>query len=281
MTTATKAQPDNVVTKTFFNLAQFKSLNEGDGRLIGHASVCGNLDDVGDIILAGAYENLSEFSGSGFLAGDHQWTFSQEVGLVLSAKEDSKGLLAEYEFHSTPDAQAIRQKILKRMKLGKPVKMSIGYAPTAQPLFIYPNQYDRELPKYLKPQYLKEGLAKARQFERVRILPRVKVFEGSVVQIPANSEAEVMSIKSTTTSTTPQVSNYTHEIRKARLKLVELRLKEIQGIPLTPQDKHDQKILDLRMGVIDREVAEVIRESRRIKQAELQRRINEVLNQKK
>lgn len=180
--------------------ASFLSLETVDaeaGTFKGYIGTTGELDDVGDIILQGGFkETAPNVLVNGFFAADHTWNLASEVGIFTYAVEDERGLYVEGVFHNTPDAQMVRQKMLTRIQHKKPCKTSIGYRPSARPVILYPSQYERELPRFLKPSKLQEGLAKAVQFDKIRILPKVEVFEGSGVQIPANPSAELTSVKS-------------------------------------------------------------------------------------
>lgn len=281
MTTATKTQPITAIRKTI-DLAQFKAMDEeGDGTFKGHCSVTGNLDDTGDIFPAGAYESLDELAGSGWICGDHSWGIASEAGIILTAREDSTGLYIEAEFHSDEESQSLRQKIRKRLLRGKATKMSIGFKPTKEPIIIYPSQYERELPKYLKPGFLREGLAKAMQFPYVRILPKIKVFEASVVSVPANSEAAVLSAKSAATVSPSAPSNWQHEIRLARIQLIQLRTKQRLGQPLTESEARTWRVLDLKLKAIDRAAFGALVESRQAQKDELMRRVERAKKGKK
>lgn len=219
-TTATaKAQPLNTIQK-HIDLADFKSLEVSDGGFGGYASVAGNLDSVGDIIPVGAYANLEELTGSGWVCGDHSWGMKDECGIILSAKEDGTGLFIEAEFHSDDESQALRQKVQKRLARGKSVKMSIGFSLLKQPIILYPHQYEKELPKYLKQGYLRDGMARAKEFSQIRILPKIRVYECSIVSVPANEAANVASVKSNTQPTPQPISNFKLAMRELEQDIV-------------------------------------------------------------
>jgi hypothetical protein len=74
--------------------------------------------------------------------------------------------------------------------------MSIGYEPTAPPVFIFPKDYAEQLPQYSSPDLVQQNLAKATKFARVRVLPKVELYEGSIVSLPMLRSAEVTSVKS-------------------------------------------------------------------------------------
>lgn len=169
----------------------------GAGTISGYASVTNVIDDGGDVIVTGAYaDTIKDFLSSGFVCHSHDWNVSGVVAFPVEAKEDGKGLLVKAQFHSTPDAQAVRTKADERMKAGLQVGLSIGYRPSADPLWVMSDQYASELPKYIKPELLAENLAKAQRWSRIRILPKVELREFSIVTSPMNRMAEATAVKS-------------------------------------------------------------------------------------
>lgn len=177
-------------------LGEFKMLNdapgdEGPGGIAGYDSVFGELDDVGDIVVAGAYKGcLDEFLEKGFAAHSHNWDYDGVIGYFTVAKEDAKGLYTETVFHSTPDAQDMRTKVKERIAAGKTVSKSIGYA-IEDCVILLPRDYATELKKYVPAAQLATTLEKARQFTRIRVLTQVKLFETSIVTVPALQSAAV------------------------------------------------------------------------------------------
>lgn len=182
----------------FIDLAQFKASNEGPGGFEGYLSRFGELDDGGDIVPAGAYKDtIEQFLTRGFNTESHDWTFSKMIGFPVSAKEDNVGLYVKSQFHSTPDAQLVRVKAQERMDAGKGVYMSIGYEPSAQPIFINAKDYASEIPRYCAPDQVEANMAKASRFSKVRVLPKVELYEGALVTTPMLRSANVTSVKTT------------------------------------------------------------------------------------
>jgi HK97 family phage prohead protease len=186
--------------RKFAKFTDLKTLDDdsGPGGFEGHASISGNLDDGGDIILDGSFkEVIDSFLRSGFTAHSHEWDIKDGViGYPMEAYEDDDGFFVSMKFHSTDDAQKVRTKMRERIADGKDVGLSIGYRP-GSPKFIYPKDFEKELPKYLKPRYLTEGLAKAKQFKFVRVIPAMaELKEFSVVTSPMNQESQVLNVKS-------------------------------------------------------------------------------------
>jgi len=157
------------IEKKTIELAELKAL-EGEktphGGVAGYASTYGTLDRVGDIVMPGAYDStLDPFLKDGFLAESHDW--DEPIGYILSARSDEKGLWFEAAFHDTERAQKVRRIVNERLAAGKSVSLSIGYR------------------------------AEKYSFDRDdnRLLEAVSLYEVSVVTVPANPEALVVSGK--------------------------------------------------------------------------------------
>lgn len=64
---------------------RIKMLDEGNGMLEGIGSVFGDLDDVGDIVIKGAFsDTLQDFSDRGFLANSHDWHVDGMIGYFIT-----------------------------------------------------------------------------------------------------------------------------------------------------------------------------------------------------
>lgn len=147
-------------------LSELKMLEDGHGGISGYGSTFGNADRVGDVIVKGAFsKSLDRFKSDGFIAIGHDWV-GLPVGSITDAYEDAKGLYIEGEFHSTDEAQAARKWVRERMDRKKSVGLSIGF-----------NLIDSERTK--------DG----------RILKEIEIFECSVVTVPCNPQAEVITAK--------------------------------------------------------------------------------------
>jgi HK97 family phage prohead protease len=172
-------------------LSKLNAIESSPGGFEGYASVFGDLDDGGDIVLRGAFtQTIPEFVKSGFIAPDHDWSVDKELGYVLAAEEDDHGLKIKVEFHDTADAQQIRQKMLNRIRKGKSASLSIGYLPEGKQ---YVSKTDAI--KYLKDNS-PESLAKLNEFDSIRLLSKVRLFETSFVTVPMLASAQVTQAKS-------------------------------------------------------------------------------------
>lgn len=185
--------------RKFISLAEFKAIDDGPGGFKGYVSKWRDVpDDVGDIILEGAYlDTIPQFRKGGFTADSHDWSFGGGmIGYPVGATEDAIGLLGETRYHSTPDAQQIRTKALERIQAGLDVFLSIGYKPAAPPIIIRRSDYAAEIPKYVRPEVVDAALAKAQEFTQIRVLTKIHLYEWSLVTVPAYEQASVVSAKS-------------------------------------------------------------------------------------
>jgi Caudovirus prohead protease. len=178
------------------NMAGFKAMSDGPGGFSGYITRWGFLDDVGDIVLRGAYlETIPQFLSRGFVGDSHEWSFSKSPGYPVVLREDDEGAYTEMKFFDTPDAQLVRAKAQQRMQAGLGVYLSIGFEPSAPPSFIYPKDYQTELPKYIRPELLQSALTKAQRFAQVRLLPKLHLYEYSPVTVPALESASMLAVK--------------------------------------------------------------------------------------
>ena len=140
-----------------------------DGEFEGYASVFGNVDSYGDIVEPGAFtRTLDEWSAKGgvipVLWGHDLYDPFNNIGGLKSATQDEKGLLVKglLDLENPTAAQVYRL-----MKGGRTNKMSFAYA-----------------------------VREAEEAEDGFHLKDLDLFEVSVVQIPANQEAEILAVKS-------------------------------------------------------------------------------------
>src|SRR5690349_14755024 len=98
---------------------EIKANASGTGRIVGYAATFGNVDEVGDAIMPGAFtKSLGTFLRDGFIALGHDH-YNLPIAMPDVAKEDSHGLWIEADFHSTPMAQEARTVVQERIAQGK------------------------------------------------------------------------------------------------------------------------------------------------------------------
>lgn len=165
-------------TKTL-PLVEAKIAGDGNGAVEGYASTFGNVDSYGDTIDPGAYAaTLSSFLRDGFVAWGHDWSFP--VAMPTSAVEDRRGLYLTAAFHSDPEAQRARSIVAERLAGGKTMGLSIGYEALAW-----------EMRKVETPYRGPFG----ELTDQVRALTKIKLFEVSLVTVPADEQARVATAK--------------------------------------------------------------------------------------
>jgi hypothetical protein len=88
----------------------------GPGELEGYASVFNNVDEVGDVVLPGAFKRTIDHwhksSQPMPLIADHQMSTEGVIGSVAALHEDQRGLRFRARFSRSPKAQQVRQDIL-------------------------------------------------------------------------------------------------------------------------------------------------------------------------
>lgn len=184
------------VERKFTALKDLRVSDEGPGTIEGYRSVFGVIDEGGDIIVKGAFaDTLEEYKHLGFTAHSHDWTFKEAVGYPMEAYEDDHGWFVSSQFHSTQNAQDVRTIAKERLKAGKQVGFSFGYAPKKF-THIEAKDYEAELPKYIKADLLPAMLQKAQSFNRIRVLKEVEAIEDSIVTAPMNKRAAATGVKS-------------------------------------------------------------------------------------
>ncbi len=158
----------HVEYKTFYPELKISDRADADdpGEVSGYASTFNNFDSVGERVVKGAFTNsLPEFLSSGFVAWNHDWQ-AAPIATPIEAYEDDHGLFVKAQFHSTPEAQSIRKIIKERFERGKKVASSIGY-------------------QVLADEATNEG----------RLLKDVRLYEWSLVNQPANTQATMLGSK--------------------------------------------------------------------------------------
>jgi len=97
------------------------------GELEGYLAVFNNRDEGGDVIVPGAFtktiNDLANAKSPLPLQAGHDPSPRGNIGSFTSLSQDAHGLKVRAKFASTPDAQAVRQKMIE----GHVTGLSIGY----------------------------------------------------------------------------------------------------------------------------------------------------------
>lgn len=148
-----------------------------EGEFTAYASVFGNKDSYGDVVLPGAFEEtLAEWKDSGnvlpLLFGHNMSDPDYNIGSVVEAKEDDHGLLTRNQLDlDNPKAVQV-YRLLKGRRL-------------SQMSFAYDVLEGAEATKE------REDGSKDWYYE----LRKLKLYEVSVVPIGANQETEILAVK--------------------------------------------------------------------------------------
>lgn len=153
---------------------------DGDaGSFEGRASTFGTVDSYGDTVDPGAYiETIPQFLERGFIGWGHDW--NQPIGIVTAAREGPDGLYITGQFHSDAEAQKFRTRASERVAAGKFMGLSIGYEALSW-----------EMRKVETPVRTSWG----ELTDKVRALTKIRLFEVSLVTVPAEENSGVTTIK--------------------------------------------------------------------------------------
>lgn len=153
-----------------------------DGQFEAYASVFGNVDSYGDIVVEGAFaESLKEWGDSGLalpvLWGHNMADPDYNIGHVVEASEDEHGLKvrAELDLESPKAAQVYRL-----LKAGRVSQMSFAFD-------------------------VLDGAPAEKDGVDVFELRRLKLYEVSVVPIGANQDTEVLAVKAAADKVTASI----------------------------------------------------------------------------
>lgn len=160
-------------------VVKFKTDGLAEGEFTGYASVFGNKDSYGDVVLKGAFVNtLAEWARKGvpipLLWGHNTADPDFNLGEIVTAAEDDHGLKVHgrLDMESPKSAQTYRL-----LKSGRVNQMSFAYAVVDG--------------AYIQP----EGEGKTWR-DAYYELRELDLYEVSIVPIGANQETEILAVKS-------------------------------------------------------------------------------------
>lgn len=158
---------------------KFKADGLEEGEFIGYASVFGNKDSYGDVVIQGAFDiSLQEWERSGLkipvLWGHNMSDPDFNLGECLTATEDDHGLKVHVKLDLECPKAASTYRLLKA---GRVNQMSFSYK-VIDGAYIQPEGEDKTW---------RDAYYELRELE---------LFEVSVVPIGANQETEILAVKS-------------------------------------------------------------------------------------
>lgn len=162
---------------------------EQEGEFEGYASRFNNLDDVGDIIVPGAFKHsLPEFVGQGFIAGlNHDW--DHPIGRPVEAREDTKGLWIRALLSDTASSRDCRT----LMQDGVVSHLSIGFQTLSKRLL---GDQGAVRAYWQSVRYTPQPDELERAKQGVRLITSARLIEVSPVTVPANRLAQITGVKS-------------------------------------------------------------------------------------
>ncbi len=164
-------------------LVEAKAPAEGDGpgSFEGYASMFGTEpDSYADVIDPGAYKDtIAPFLADGFIAWSHDW--SNPIATPTTLREDERGLFLSATFHTHDEAQRARTIAAERIERGKSMGLSIGYEALTWEM--------RQVDTPVRNRW-------GEFTDKVRALTKIKLYEVSLVTVPAQPSAQVTGAKS-------------------------------------------------------------------------------------
>jgi len=133
----------------------------------GYLSTFGNIDNGDDVVVKGAFAKTLK-NRDVKLLWQHDW--SEPIGVFTEIKEDDKGLFVKGKLPLADDF--VKGRVIPQLEIGSINSMSIGYA---------------------------VNLAKYDYETDIRHLKEIELYEGSLVTIPMNDEAQIELSKSNET----------------------------------------------------------------------------------
>lgn len=196
------------------------------GEFTGYAAGILNIDNVGDMILPGAFAaDIPRFLSEGVVCWQHDWM--TPIGVPLDAKEDGYGLLTRSRISRTSkglDAMTlIRDGVVKRLSIGYQVQdyEAVDRAGLARTVAAYGLPVEKQM----------SILATFDEMDRdvVYLLKKLKLYEYSPVTVPANDKAVIMDAKQLTGLT---FVDHSRAVLTA-VEGLEARIKEITDLRLS------------------------------------------------
>jgi len=181
---------------------EVKDIDVNNRIITGYLSAFDNKDHDGDIITKGAYaKSIAERKDKIFFLNQHNW--QQPLTKFNVLKEDNKGLY--FESMPLPDTSYAND-VMKLYEAGVLKEHSVGF------------------------QTIKSDRVKS---ENTRYIKEIKLYEGSVVTLGANSNTPFTGFKSTIKEVDEQVKNILKAIKGGSFTdetfvLLEIALKQLQ-----------------------------------------------------
>lgn len=158
--------------------AEFKADPSDSNIVEGYASMFGNVDSYGDVVVKGAFKKTIKERVNGGLVpfvSDHEWSVNALLGTITKASEDNTGLHFTAKLSEAQSVQDVKQKMIE----GHLKQTSFSFRTIAQ-----------EFPKDGTPEAVIDNTPVYRYLKEVSLL------DIAPVVIAANERAHITSVKS-------------------------------------------------------------------------------------
>lgn len=205
-----------------------------DNGFEGYGSVFYAIDRQADIILPGAFkEGLPVFLKHGFMGGVGH-NHAQPAGYYTEAYEDERGLMVKGRFSEVQSGIEARRLILD----GVVRKLSVGIdRETIVASKVNGNQV-LDMWRQAGYQPTEKDMTRLRLYKSFRVIRKAALVEVSPVTIPANDQASILSVKSSSEELPKEFLSFINTGRAAMLKLATVETKAGRVI----SSKNEQKL---------------------------------------
>ena len=214
---------------------RFKDDGLAEGEFIGYASIFGNKDSYGDVVIKGAFDvTLAEWERSGLkipvLWGHNTADPDFNLGECITAEEDSKGLRVHVKLDLECPKAASTYRLLKA---GRVNQMSFAY-------------------KVLDGAYIEPEGEEYSYRDAYFELRELQLYEVSVVPIGANDQTEILAVKSFANALVAKagraLSSKTEDAIRGATTQLEEALTALKGVLPVADDTADDDEDDPKAG---------------------------------
>lgn len=205
------------------------------GGFIGYGATFYTLDRAGDVIMPGSFKSdLPRFLQENFLS-DVNHNYSEPIGRISEASEDTFGLRIKADFSDTPRAKIVRT-LIKDKAIQK---LSVGF---------YPLETKSVSPGELLQLWEKAGYSPTdrdmrhlKQVKSVKIITKAELVEITPTPHPVNHEAKILAVKSVE-DCPPALKTFAKRMMQSARQIAAMDLKAGRVLSM----KNEQKLQSMR-----------------------------------
>jgi HK97 family phage prohead protease len=207
---------DGMITKS----ADISS--QDHGGFSGYASTFYTLDSHGDIVDPSAYtHDLPRFLSKGFVGGSNH-DHKNPIGRFADAYQDHAGLWVDVQLSGTRAAQETRQLIQD----GVIQSMSVGILPITTKRMTH----NEVLRYWAQAGYTPSELESLWANNGARLIKKARLLEVSPVALPANENAEIMTVKSASLKAGRRFSRDSVDTITSFMTQIQSAMQSLQGL---------------------------------------------------